>query len=290
MRLISLKSDYAFKELFSHENVRKQFLSDVLCIPLEDIKSAKLVNPHLWVRFRKQKQGILDVLMELNGDVIVNVEMQVRLLKHWLKRQLFYLAKMYTDELKRGEDYEKLRRCISIAVLDFDLMEGAEYHSVYCLRDRSGENLTDLFQVHVIELSKELQGTNAVDDWIRLFNAKRGEELDMIRVKSDGLREAIEILKEMSLSKSLRYQYEMNLKLKRDRKAEDDYVRDCGRAEGKAEGRAEAVIQLLGELEPVPADLTDKILREKNQDVLRGWLRTAAKAESVEEFRKDCEV
>lgn len=286
MKLISLKSDYAFKELFSHENVRKQFLSDVLGIPLEHIKSAKLVNPHLWVRYRKQKQGILDVLMELNGDVVVDVEMQVRLLKHWIKRQLFYLAKMYTEELKRGEEYDKLRRCISIAVLDFDLMEGEEYHSVYYLRDRSGKNLTDLFQIHIIELGKELQGTKAVDDWIRLFNAKRGEELDMIMVKNDGLREAIEILKEMSLNKSLRYKYEMNLKLKRDRKAEDDYVRDCGKAEGKAED----IIQLLGELGPVPTELADKIMSEKNLDVLRVWLRAAARAESVQEFRKDCEV
>ena len=64
MNLISLKSDYAFKELFSHENVRKQFLSDVLNIPLEHIKSAQLVNSHLWVRYRKQKQGILDSITQ----------------------------------------------------------------------------------------------------------------------------------------------------------------------------------------------------------------------------------
>ena len=30
MEKISLKADYAFKELFAHEKVRKQFLSDVL--------------------------------------------------------------------------------------------------------------------------------------------------------------------------------------------------------------------------------------------------------------------
>ena len=154
------------------------------------------------------------------------------------------------------------------------------------MRDKSGKNLTDLFQVHIIELGKELQGTKAVDDWIRLFNAKRGEELDMIRVKNDGLREAIEILKEMSLSKSLRYKYEMNLKLKRDRKAEDDYVRDCGKAEGKAED----ILQLLGELGPIPTELADKIISEKDLDVLGCWLRAAAKAESVQGFRKDCKV
>lgn len=45
MEKISLKADYAFKELFAHEKVRKQFLSDVLGIPLEQIKSVRIVNP-----------------------------------------------------------------------------------------------------------------------------------------------------------------------------------------------------------------------------------------------------
>ena len=44
MKLVSLKSDYAFKELFSHENIRKQFLSDMLDIPFENIQSVALVN------------------------------------------------------------------------------------------------------------------------------------------------------------------------------------------------------------------------------------------------------
>ena len=66
------------------------------------------------------------------------------------------------------------------------------------------------------------------------------------------------------------------------RKAEDDYVRDCGKAED--------ILQLLGELGLVPTELADKIMSEKDLDVLRVWLRAAAKAESVQGFRKDCKV
>ena len=47
MEKISLKADYAFKELFAHEKVRKQFLSDVLGIPLEQIRSVRMANPFL---------------------------------------------------------------------------------------------------------------------------------------------------------------------------------------------------------------------------------------------------
>ena len=59
MKLISLKYDYAFRELFSHEGIRKQFISDVTGIPLEDIKTVRLTTPFLWKRYQKQKQGIL---------------------------------------------------------------------------------------------------------------------------------------------------------------------------------------------------------------------------------------
>lgn len=78
MNLISLKSDYAFRELFSYENVRRQFLSDVMGIPLKEIREVRITTPFLWKRRARQKQGILDMALKLNRDIKVNVEMQVR--------------------------------------------------------------------------------------------------------------------------------------------------------------------------------------------------------------------
>ena len=173
MELISLKADFAAKELFAHEKVRKQFLSDTLGIPLEDIKSVRLLNPFLRRRHKRQKQGILDVVLELNDNAKINIEMQVRRQKHWTRRNLYYLAGMYTDGLMLGERYEKLPRCISISLLDYDFFPGREeYHAVYRLRDSEGRDLTDLWELHIIELTKALKGT-PLDDWIRLFNAER---------------------------------------------------------------------------------------------------------------------
>ena len=50
-----------------------------------------------------------------------------------------------------------------------------KYHSVYYLRDEEGKLFTDLFEVHIIELRKQLKGNDAVNDWIRFFQCeKRG--------------------------------------------------------------------------------------------------------------------
>lgn len=44
MKLVSLKTAYAFKEAFSHENVRKQFPSDVLGISSESIRTVRNIR------------------------------------------------------------------------------------------------------------------------------------------------------------------------------------------------------------------------------------------------------
>ena len=50
------KSDIAFKELMRCEEVRRQFISDVLGILPEEIKSVRLENTFLSRRSRKEKE------------------------------------------------------------------------------------------------------------------------------------------------------------------------------------------------------------------------------------------
>ena len=47
MKIISPKYDYCAKELFRNEVVRNHFLSDVLEIPVEEIRSSRLLNTFL---------------------------------------------------------------------------------------------------------------------------------------------------------------------------------------------------------------------------------------------------
>ena len=284
-KIISLKYDDMFHEVFAFENVRKQFLSDVLEIPLESIRTARLVTPRLWKRHRRQKLGILDIALELGDDTKVNVELQIRMQQQWVKRQLFYLARMYDEDLLMGQNYSRLKKCISIGILDFKLLDSESYHSVYRLRDEQGEELTDLWELHIIELGKGLRGER-LDDWIRLFQAKSEEELEMLTTKNKGLAEAAEVMKRMSLGRTLRYYYEAHLKAVRDRYGEDAYVRDQGRAEGIALGRAEAVLQLLKNLGEVPETLKTRIQKETDLQMLSRWLNVAARAESIGEFEQ----
>ena len=232
MEIISPKTDFCAKELFSHETIRKHFISDVTGIPMDDIRSVRLGNPYLRKRYRKQKQGIMDILVELNGNTKVNIEIQVKFYSHWDKRNLFYLAKMYTDDLRVGENYTRLKKSVTISLLDFDLTNDPSYHSVYYLRDENGRRFTDLFEIHIIELRKNVCGQDSLDDWIRFFNASTEEDLDMIHTTNAGINMAIGEVKKMSLSERMRARYEAHLKEVRDRNAREEYVKEVARKEG----------------------------------------------------------
>ena len=228
MEIISPKIDFAFRELMEDDEVRRYFISDVLDMPVEQIKETRLGNSFLRRRFQKMKQGILDVKVFLLDGTRINIEMQLRRQKFWIKRSLFYLSKMYTDILFVGEEYHKLQRCISIHILDFNLIEGDSNHNVYRMRDSAGKDLTNLLELHTIELRKALQGNNRIDDWVRLFNAKTEEDLRMIKTKNIGIEKAKCTVQELSLSESLREVVDYYRKKKMDRKAEDAYVYDQG--------------------------------------------------------------
>ncbi len=192
-------------------------------------------------RGRKEKQGILDVVAEFGDDTKVNVELQVRIVRNWDKRQLFYLAKMYTEELIKGEDYSRLKRCVGISLLDFNLSDRPKYHTVYRLRDEEGNEFTDALEIHVLELSKPLTGKEKADEWIRFFNVKTEEDLRMIKAKTKnpGILEAIRELRRLSLDSPIKWRYDAYMKRKRDEKAREAYVWEEGEAKGRAEGRTE---------------------------------------------------
>lgn len=287
------KSDVAFKELMRNETVRRQFISDVLGIPPEEIREARLENPFLRRRGRREKEGILDVRLQLNNDRKVNIELQIKKVSDWDKRSLFYLSKMYSEEGQAGEDYARLKKCIVICILDFNWDARPNYHKVYYMQDHEGYLYSDQFEVHVIELNKELTG-DRLDDWIRLFRVESMEELDMIQIKNPSILKVVEEVKAMNLGKRVRIMHEEQMRINRDRL----YLRNNAIAEGRAEGQAEglamgraegerqSVLELLEDMGKIPEDIQNRIRAEENTETLRRWLKAAAKATSFDDFRE----
>ena len=220
--LMKPKIDFAFKEIMANEKARTGFLSAMLKLNPEDIKETTLLNTNLQKTYEDDKLGILDVRVLMNDNTEIDIEVQLSELSVWAERSLFYLAKMYTEQIKPGESYNKFKKCVSISILDFKLFDDTEdfYSCFHITEDNRHTLYTDKMEFHVLELPK--LPTELKDDsdnillWAKFINAERKEEFDMIADKNPYIESAYQTLQVISQDKQKRLEYEAREKAVRD--------------------------------------------------------------------------
>ncbi|MCC8104325.1 MAG: Rpn family recombination-promoting nuclease/putative transposase [Clostridiales bacterium] len=170
--------DYCFKELMSNPKVRQGFVAALLKVPPNTVKETSLLPTFLSRASEEDKLGILDVLIGLTDGTRIDMEMQVASFFAWQNRIIFYLCKMYSDQLKKGEDYDKLKKCIHVSILNFKhFPDDEECCRTIHLHDSKTKDLySDLLEIQILELKKlpkELPGDNDVISWMRFFSGKK---------------------------------------------------------------------------------------------------------------------
>lgn len=215
------KVDFCFKELMVDSEVRKGFISAVLKIAPEAVVETILIPTHLRKEYKKDKMGILDVCVRLNGNQKVDMEIQVASFPLWQERTLFYLSKMYAGNILEGEDYDTLEKCIQVSILDFILFpEDDEYCSRFHFWEDSRRRMyTDQMEIHVLELpklEKREYPESELLDWARFLSAERKEDLRAVADKNEYIGKAYERLTHISADEEKRLEYEAREKAIRD--------------------------------------------------------------------------
>ncbi len=216
------KIDFAFKEIMMNENARIGFLSTVLKLNPAEIRETKILNTYLRKEHESDKQGILDVRVSLNNNMEIDIEIQLSELRVWADRSLFYLSKMYSEQIKPGQTYDVFKKCVGINILNFDLFpKETEFYSCFHIQEDTRHFLfTDKMEFHVIELPKLPQKLK--DDssdillWAKFINAERKEEFDMLATKNTYIKSAYETLQVISQDDEKRMEYEAREKALRD--------------------------------------------------------------------------
>ena len=235
------KVDFCFKELMEEPEVRRGFISAVLGIRPEEIIQTTLLPTHLMKESQEEKLGILDVRVLLNGDIQINMEMQVAPFELWAERSLFYLGKMYIDQIKEGEDYDVLKKCIHIGILDFVMFQEDEefYSRFHIWEDQRHRKYTDKLEVHILELPKldryRYPQTELLK-WARFINAERKEDLEMIAKTDKFLGKAYEALTNLSADEKKRLEYEAREKAIRDHHHQMKSNWNAGHEQGLKQG------------------------------------------------------
>ena len=120
--IVKAKLDIIFKKLFedkNNEDLLHDFLSSMLEIPYEDIKHIVVENSEILPESISGKFSRLDIRMTVDNR-LVNCEMQIAKENAFRDRSLFYWSKLYSGDLKSGDEYDKLKQSFSINIINFN--------------------------------------------------------------------------------------------------------------------------------------------------------------------------
>lgn len=216
--IMSPKIDFVFKLLFGDEKNKDlliSFLSAVLNLPESEFDGVEILNTELFREFKEDKKGILDIRAKTKEGKQIDIEIQVLPTDFMPERTLFYWSKMYTMQVKPGDTYNELKKCITINIVDFVCTPLKKIHSCYHLKeDETGFNLTDVLEVHFLEIPKLFDKEIQVDEnspivqWMEFLDGKSKGVMEMLAKKNENIKKAYDLLQIISKDEKARMIYE----------------------------------------------------------------------------------
>lgn len=277
-------------------NLTDDFLFDVATEELENCKAIIELTTGLRLKSLKWKSGQkvihnlpgkrgvrLDFIAESEDGMIFDVEMQNRNEGNIPKRTRFYQALIDAPILKSGErGFDKMNPLYIIIICNYDPYGKKKYCYTFdnqCKEVpglRLGDEVTKLLLStkgeNEEEVSKEL-----VDF---LHYVTESNENGLPDECDERLKRLHESIREIKASADMEVEY-MKME-ERER-----IIRDEGKQIGIINGKIESVLELLEDKGEVPEKVKAEIFAETDPEVLKKWLRLAAKSETIEEFCKE---
>ena len=240
---IYAKSDPIFKMIFGDSEDKTALiglLNEIIDIPEEEYSHIEIIDPNLRIDQLDSKSGILDIKLTTKSGQKINIELRVRKASDLKQRILFYASKMVSEQLKEGQQYDRIRKVISIMICtDHNLIEDSkEYHNKYFLYDKNtNSTFSDLLEIDILELKKVPDKDDSnLATWLRFMNTDDKEELDKIAVRNAALESAVCKYKKLTADERIRMIAEEREKAWKDRQAEIKAAKEEGLEQGLEQG------------------------------------------------------
>ena len=248
--LLDPKMDFVFKNIFGSEKNSKILISflNATLKPKDLITSVEIKNTDLNKGYIEDKFSRLDVKATTSNEEIINIEIQLKNEYNMIKRSLYYWSKLYSEQLNEGEDYSILKRTICINILNFKYLKTRKFHSAYRLKEiYSNEELTDVAEIHFIEIPKLEDGSDEKDmlvPWIEFLKDPESEKVRNLEVSLEEIRQAKDELIKMSNDDTQRELYEMRAKTLKDKISALNEAERKGIQKGIQEGEKKKAIEI----------------------------------------------
>ena len=260
--LLDPKVDFVFKNIFGspkHPRILISFLNAALN-PVNKITHVEIKGTDIEKQFIEDKYSRLDVKATTNNNEIINIEIQLKNEYNMIQRSLYYLSKMYEEQLNEGEDYSKLARTVCINILNFKYLKTEQFHTGYRLKEiETNEELTDIIEMHFIEIPKLPEDSDEKDmltAWTEFLKDPESEKVRSLEMSVEEIREAKDELVRMSNDKNQREIYEMRSKILKDKISALNEAERKGIEQGRKEGKEERNIEIAKNLLDILDDET----------------------------------
>ena len=250
VKTLSPKLDVVFQALFGevgNESITKGFLETILERKIDSIDLSK--NPILRREFKEEKLGVLDIIAKLDKNEICNIELQIVDKKNIIERILYYWSRLYSRQIKSGEDYKILQKAIVILITDFKIenLEELDYHSRWkIMEDKQGKKiiLTQKLEIDIIELPKIIGKEKEQDnllDWLYFLENPKSERVTEKMKENENLKEAVKKLDNLSEDEKMQRIADLRQKAIMDEKAIYEKGLEIGIEKGMKEGMKEGI-------------------------------------------------
>ena len=198
-------NDFIFKKIFGSagsEKITTSLLEAILKIDITAIDLDK--NPITEKELLDDKLGVMDIRLEINGNIDCDVEMEMINRGNIEIRLMRYVSKIFIRGLKVGEKYIKAKDSIAILIANFELDQHKEVKKIlteYEMREKNYGNivLTDKIKVYILELPK-IERMKSEDKnlnlWIRFIKDLEVNKLADNKEKDEKLEETIKAIQE----------------------------------------------------------------------------------------------
>jgi len=253
VKTLSPKLDVVFQALFGevgNESITKGFLEAILERKIDSIDLSK--NPILRREFKEEKLGVLDIIAKLDKNEICNIELQIVDKKNIIERILYYWSRLYSRQIKSGEDYKILQKAIVILITDFKIenLEELDYHSRWkIMEDKQGKKiiLTQKLEIDIIELPKIIGKEKEQDnllDWLYFLENPKSERVTEKMKENENLKEAVKKLDNLSEDERMQRIADLRQKAIMDEKAIYEKGLEVGIEKGIMEGSQKEKIEI----------------------------------------------
>lgn len=152
-------------------------------------------NPDLLPIEKDRKRATLDLKIITSSKTVIDMEMQVSNELGLNRRMLFYIGKIYGDELARGEKHTNLNRAISLWICKFNLFDdGACMHRFAYYDSEHGIPFADSPEIVILEIPKFANARPQLHLWLKFFAASTKEEFMSLAQQSPVMDKAWNVI------------------------------------------------------------------------------------------------